>query len=336
MTTRKPAEKARKHHYLPECYLKGWAGPDGRLVEFAVRYKGVGHRWTSPGGTGYEIDLYSFPALGSHSDALEKELLSAIDSSAATALREMRLLAPISASARSAFAMLLTTLLVRSPPAIHALKESLREWRRKDRPETQAIYEAFIWQPGLPRRANDHLYENDTDEDVQDFLADTLRAVLTHERIAEYLKGMCWKILPMPEGAPALLTSDQPLVTSNGLDAKDSYLLLALGPRRLLLATNSQVHADRYVRSMGLIKLATYVNQMVVERARRFVYASDAGPLAWVAEGLGTNHVIGVGEKIARTDPWGMGRPAGYAPEDAIADYIDWVSQQMDTPSSIR
>jgi hypothetical protein len=32
MTTRHPSNKARKHHFLPECYLKGWAGSDGRLV----------------------------------------------------------------------------------------------------------------------------------------------------------------------------------------------------------------------------------------------------------------------------------------------------------------
>lgn len=330
MTIGKPAGKARKHHYLPECYLKGWSGEDGRLVEYAVRYEGVGPRWTSPGGTGYEIDLYSFPALGSHADALEKDLLAAIDSSAAVALNRMRSLLKLGADERTAFALLLTTLLVRNPPSIHALKENLQKWRLTDRPETQAIYEAFIWQPGLPKRANDHLYENDTEEDVQEFLADTLRSVLTHERIADYLRGMCWRVICMPTGAPPLMTSDQPMFTSDGLDRRDSLLWMPLGPRRLFLATNSRLFAARYIRDTGLINLATFVNKTVVERARRFVYASSTKPADWIAERFGTRLATCIGERIAMKDPWGMGRPANHSTEDVLAEYVDWVARNLD------
>jgi len=53
----------QKHHYIPEFYLKQWAGADGRLVEFCRRHqKGkdvVVARHTYPGGTGYKRGLYS-------------------------------------------------------------------------------------------------------------------------------------------------------------------------------------------------------------------------------------------------------------------------------------
>ena len=48
-----------KHHYIPKFYLKQWAGPDGRLCEFAQRYKGVEARPTYPDGTGYVRGLYT-------------------------------------------------------------------------------------------------------------------------------------------------------------------------------------------------------------------------------------------------------------------------------------
>lgn len=334
MTNSKPPGKARKHHFLPECYLQGWADSGGRLVEFAVRHGTVRPRWTAPGGTGYELDLYAMPALGDRSDALEKQLMSMIDSSAASSLIKMRNLELLEPSARDAFATLLTTLMTRTPPSIHALKASLEEWRRKDRPEVQAIYERFVWQPGMPDRAVDQLRASDTQEEGEGFLAETLAAIFTHERVVKFLSTMKWQVLSMPEGAPSLLTGDHPIITSNGLDARDSYLLLPIGPRRLFLATNSQIFADRYVRQTGRVRLAQQANQLIAERARQFVYSSDHDQMGLIAERFGTKPVQAVGEKIAMKDPWGAGRPLGYGPEDAVADYVAWVRRQVDQSAS--
>lgn len=330
MTTRHPSNKARKHHFLPECYLKGWAGSDGRLVEYAVRYQGVAPRWTAPGGTGYALDLYAMPALGARSDALEKQLMSMIDSAAATALDRMRSDEGLDDAARRAFAALLTTLLTRTPASIEILKQKLEEWRRKDRPDVQAIYERFVWRPGMPTKASDQYAETDTPEQVQAFLAETLTSVLTHPRITDFLAGMTWQVLKLPDGAPPLLTSDHPMITTNGLEAKDSYLFLPIGPRRMFLATHSRLFAGRLVGGLGLVKLARFANARVIERARRFVYGQDTREAAAVIAGFGSNRIQSIGEKMAMVDPWGRDRPPGYGVEDAVADYVEWVRARVE------
>lgn len=330
MTTSKPPQKAQKHHFLPECYLKGWVAPNGRLIEYAQRYQGVKPRWTSPGGTGYMPNLYAMPALGPQSDALETQLMSMIDSAAAIALEQMRRGASLSDNARRDFAALLTTLLTRSPEAIDILKSRLEEWRRKDRPETQAIYEAFVWRPGMPRRAADQYAQTETPEEVQGFLADTLKAIFIHDRIIDFLARMTWQVLTLPQGAPALLTGDQPIIMTNGLEAKDSYLFLPLGPRHMFLATHSRLFAGRLIQGLGLVKLASESNARIVERARRFVFAQDGSQAALISQNFGVKRVQNIGEKIAKNDPWGIGRPEGYSTPDAIADYVEWVRTKVE------
>ena len=331
MSTAKPQGKAHKHHFLPECYLKGWIGPEGHLVEYAQRYRGVQPRWTAPGGTGYALDLYAMPALGKRSDALENRLMSMIDSAAATALARMRGGDPLDLDARTAFATLLTTLLTRTPASIAILKSKLAEWRVKDRPDTQAIYERFIWRPGMPARAAEVYAATDTEEDVQNFLAETLTLVLTHDRIIAFLSAMTWQVLTMPTAAQSLLTGDQPIITSNGLEAKDSFLSLPIGPRQLFLATRSKLEAARFVQRAGLLKIARRSNRLIVERARRFAYAANEDLSEFVAARFGSNPVQTIGEKMAMKDPWGAGRPPEYGPDNAIEDYVDWVRTQVET-----
>jgi hypothetical protein len=55
--------KDQKHHYIPEFYLKQWAGPDGRLCEFSRPYKRVLPRMTHPGGTGFSRGRFLKPLL---------------------------------------------------------------------------------------------------------------------------------------------------------------------------------------------------------------------------------------------------------------------------------
>src|SRR6185503_3009442 len=81
----------QKHHYIPEFYLKQWAGPDGRLVEFRRRhFDRVKPRLTHPGGTGYVRGLYSVQGAPPHvKDILEDRFMSVADGIAAASLQIM-------------------------------------------------------------------------------------------------------------------------------------------------------------------------------------------------------------------------------------------------------
>lgn len=75
----------KRHHHLPECYLKKWCGPDDKLF----RYRRVGPagrievRKHPPKSVGWEKGLYSVPAgmaINGHEGAeLETELARTVD-----------------------------------------------------------------------------------------------------------------------------------------------------------------------------------------------------------------------------------------------------------------
>ena len=55
--------KDQKQHYIPEFYQKQWAGPDGRLCEYSVRYNGAEGRMTHPAGSGCKPGVYTIPGV---------------------------------------------------------------------------------------------------------------------------------------------------------------------------------------------------------------------------------------------------------------------------------
>ncbi len=83
-----PFPKRQRHHYIPEFYLKQWAGPDGRICEFCRRYKGiVNPRMTYPGGTGYVENLYTLAGFPPETAQLiENKFFRATDQFASDAL----------------------------------------------------------------------------------------------------------------------------------------------------------------------------------------------------------------------------------------------------------
>jgi hypothetical protein len=58
-----PMNAPRDHHFIPAFYLKQWAGPDGKLIEYTRKGGKLIPKPVGPRSTGYERDLYAFPEL---------------------------------------------------------------------------------------------------------------------------------------------------------------------------------------------------------------------------------------------------------------------------------
>lgn len=58
----------QKHHYIPELYLKQWAGTDGRLYEYARPHNKVKAQMKHSGGTGIPLPSYPIPSPSSRND----------------------------------------------------------------------------------------------------------------------------------------------------------------------------------------------------------------------------------------------------------------------------
>jgi hypothetical protein len=81
------------------------------------------------------------------------------------------------------------------------------------------------------------------------------------------------------------LTSDRPVVTSNGIAYTDSSIAISIGPHRLFVAVNNAEGVAR-LRSMDPDKVMTWMNDRIVKQARKFVYSVDARQLRFMESRL--------------------------------------------------
>ena len=77
----------------PRCYIKRWARPDGKVVEFKRRTHGrVEARPTATKGTGYRRNLYTVPgAAPGRQNLVESRYLRRVDTEASLSASTRRL-----------------------------------------------------------------------------------------------------------------------------------------------------------------------------------------------------------------------------------------------------
>jgi hypothetical protein len=282
--------KEPKHHYIPIFYLKQWAAEDGRLVEFCRRYQGVVPRPTFPGGTGYVRGLYRLPdAAPGEEYVVETKLMCDIDNWAAKTLQHLMIDGPkpgiLDPRAGIGWCQFLYSLIVRNPEHLLLIKEKLKtlepgevaehirddysEMRGPDDPPTFDEYKATLTSnpPDVPATR-------------------VLPVLLKSKRVIRMLVSFKWRTVTADSAKYPLLTSDRPVIMTNGLIRHDAHIILPISPRRLFIATKNEetFHA---ISSMPTDELAKAVNNKVAEQAYTFVYGTDERQLRFVANRLG-------------------------------------------------
>lgn len=106
------------------------------------------------------------------------------------------------------------------------------------------------------------------------------------EMVNTGLINMAWGVYFLPDGYDNLLTSDKPIVRSNGFAHAAGYISLALGPKVLFLATNNQMTLDN-IMGKGPGKLVQNFNKAVCSQAIDYVYGVDKTQLFIVEDFLG-------------------------------------------------
>jgi hypothetical protein len=288
-----------KHHYIPIGYLKQWAGPDGRLCEFSRPYSikpgvtkpanvPVKPRMTHPDGTGYIRGLYTFPTLPSTiASALEDRFLLQADNESVTALRQLvRGNANLTAEQRRGWSRFIMTLIHRTPEAIaryaamieleyptfleEALTEMPDELRKRTTSETIERLRAGLSHNNLER-----------------MLFQSLQTMMDSELLGNALNRMLLGVLEFDNSHHPLLTSDRPIVMTNGLDKPDSHMVVPISPSRVVVMANNMETVRRIEDMARFGGLAQLINNRMARQARKYVYGSDDRALKFVEERLG-------------------------------------------------
>jgi hypothetical protein len=181
---------------------------------------------------------------------------------------------------RSAWSRFIMSLLFRNPDNVRAARarlaedmldidsEAERRYRRERRSHDPPTFREYMKLPES-REA--------VDRAAMKIMADSADS----KRIGEHVINMQWGTMVMPWAVPALMTSDRPVFIVNGLRHPECEILMPIGPKRIFYAVND---AELVKKALLLHPrdLVAHMNEVVVRRAVKYVYAMNHNPLAYV------------------------------------------------------
>jgi hypothetical protein len=114
-----------------------------------------------------------------------------------------------------------------------------------------------------------------------------LQAVIDSDITGRGLNSLRWTVLHDPHPKHLFLTSDRPVVMTNGLDKPTSQLLIPISPRHVFVATNNieMENSIRKVWNDG--QLIQQINERVANQSRKYVWGLSDAQLSFVSTRLG-------------------------------------------------
>ncbi len=244
--------KEGKHHYIPVFYLKQWAGADKQICEYKQRYRGVLPKRVYPDKTGYVHGLYNVPGLPPEDiQYIEQKFMQLVDDRASVALRAM-LDEKISGAnfpqrLKVGWAQFVYSLTFRTPNVIKRMQRRI---------EREAV-EQGMTPPAVPYAA-----------------PEMFPGLLSSKLILPALPSMHWNVGSVKGAKNLLLTSDKPIIMTNGLANPDDHIALPISPTDFFVATRTTEMFNR-IASRSRDDLASTINNKISKQAIEFVYSFD-------------------------------------------------------------
>ncbi len=278
-----------KHHHLPEFYLRRWttAESGGRVYGYRRPHSTVAVRPYAPSAVGFEPNLY---AIEGRSDPaakqeVESRFMSPLDAKGAEALSFMEGTGRFSMdpALRDGWARFLMSLLFRSPRKVQWLRGRILKGDVATMKTLSDAYRA-LRVVGDPESFEDYRTKMGSSL-LEEAVALLMRRMVDNEMIGSHLVQMPWSFVSLPELEHGLLTSDSPVIMSNGLGNPNGFLILPVAPDRYFLAVNRpEVAASFTGRRPRQIERA--FNDAVVRQAEKWVIGSTPRQPAFVERRL--------------------------------------------------
>lgn len=261
-------------------------GSDNKVTVFRRQHSGkLDIQRRARKAVGWEWELYAdlSEQEPTRRQRLESRFMKLVDQRASDALVEMlRTRAPPKRSEEAnSWARFMMSLLHRHPSRITLLrtavalgleaqlKDSYSQLRTTDDPQSVEEY---------VEKAGQQL--------VEGTLASLVQRLVDSEKIGEAILKMHWAISTARDYERSFMTSDRPLLTSNGLAGARSFLLMPLSPITYLVTANSREIIDAFV-SRPSREIIGDINHAVCLQAEHFVLAQNEDQWRFVDNRLG-------------------------------------------------
>jgi Protein of unknown function (DUF4238) len=290
---------SNRHHYVPEFYLKRWADRSGQLVQFSKPHGNlVKPKRCHPKATGFLDKLYALEEVPDHlTHYFEVEFFKPVDTRAADVLRMMDAgVKTFTARERTSWGRFILSLLFRHPENVAATKQRLEADLWDITPAKELEYRQRR-KPNQPLRLRDALALEKASPAITQTALKVLTSTSNSAKIGTRLINMKWGQLTLPFYAPALLTSDRPVIWAQGMADPDCHILLPTGPKTLFWAVNS---GDMILRlnTIDPIGLVEFVNEQVTSRAVKYVWGFSDKHLGFVQANMGVNPQVTIPDML--------------------------------------
>ncbi len=293
------------HHYVPESYLRRWAGADGRLFVYRLLVSHpIVRTWEpkTPRGVARHRHLYTRAAAGSESDEIERWLDREFEAPASAAIGKAISGMRLTAEDYVLLARFVAAQDVRTPARLveilergrEHVSETLQDSVDRAARELEAIHaaggslkgDATVNHNGLPVRVRIEPNESGSSSRIRaemvvgrGYWQFALRQLLSNT--VKHLQAHRWAILRAPKGIN-WLTSDDPVIKLNrdrsgaydfrgGWGSAGTEIMLPLDTRNLFY---TQVGVRPPPRGTVLdVSAARAIERFIVEHAHRYVFA---------------------------------------------------------------
>jgi hypothetical protein len=276
-----PMNAPRDHHFIPAFYLKQWAGPDGKLIEYTRKGGKLIAKPVGPRSTGYERDLYAFPELPPEAaQFMEQVFFAYADQKASDSLDNHLGLAswPWTGELVSAWSRFVIAIHLRHPDAMPELRAAAARIWDASGVNCQERYDATR-KPTDPPTFDEYLALRDPFAPVK-MRVNLIIKAFDNEIVGAHVNRMTQAVIDISTSPYRLLTSDRAVELFN-LQGANGILSIPISPTRLFVAVNDARILDK-LRRASPGQIADQANIHAVSRARRFVWAQDASQQTFI------------------------------------------------------
>lgn len=242
-----------------------------------------------PSATAYVDGLYSLPDVPvEHSQRIEKVLLRDVDDWAAKAhaalLRTDANSDPLDPRLGLAWCRFIYALIVRSPEYLELARQQLANLN----PETlESVRDEY---PRLRSSEDPESFDEFKDKYQRSSIpiagAHALPHLIYSRRVAREIASFIWSTRGVFRAKRTMLTSDRPIIMTNGLSRSDAHIVIPISPTMLFHASRIQKTCD-WINSLNSDLVVETVNGKVAGQAIKYVYGIDDNQLRFVANRLG-------------------------------------------------
>lgn len=296
----------RRHHYVPEGYIKAWAGPDRKVTILTRTPVGkVVSRRDPPSTVMFDWDVYtdkSHDVTDFKAHWLELDYLQTLDHTGARLQRDMlagRM--PSIGSGRREWIRFLLSLLNRHPDDVETFRRlHAVMWKQH---EDEGVRNMRASVPDMDPILVATKYIAAWRAKAETARVASLERMMNYGLSGQIIERSHWEVLDLSASPVSLILSDKPVYRSTTFRERGDYIAVPLGPKHLFRASLGWRRSRPFSAREAEIFVAK-VNNALLKSARSHVVAVDADLRETAELLMGTEPARSIAEIMA--EPFGL------------------------------